>query len=130
MVEGKPLCPGAFTAVLGISKKRYKRLRDSFSSGAIQFTRKSIRRSEAVKVSEAKAWMARFFEEIGDHMPNSNQTHLPHFLTKKDVHERMRRDLLEEGVHDTVSLSYFYSIWSKSFKNVVIPEVLLQTYCN
>ena len=58
-------------------------------------------------------------------MPHVEQIHLPHFLTKHDVYERMKRELAEEGIEEEqiISHSYFYTIWQKFFKNVVIPEV-------
>ena len=78
-----------------------------------------------MKVAEAKAWMTYFFNHIGDHMPHIQKVHLPHFLTKKDVYSQMKTELLEEGLQekDIVCLSYFYKMWEKFFKDVVIPAV-------
>ena len=71
--------------------------------------------------------MDKFFNQIGEHMPHVNQIHLPHFLTKGDVYNRMKRDLEEEGLLEgsVISLSHFYRTWSSCFKRVVIPEVSL-----
>ena len=125
MIEGKLLCCNAFTSVLSVSQKRYKQLHDQFKEGAIKFQRKPVNRVESTKVSEAKAWMSRFFCQIGDRMPHIQQIHLPHFLTKHDVYVRMKKELAEQGMDEKecVSLSWFYKLWDKSFRHVVIPEV-------
>lgn len=126
ILEGKVLCKKAFAAALGISSKRYTRIYDNFREGVMQFTRKQIvRRSHTAKVSEAKAWMEIFFTQIGDHMPHINQIHLPHVMTRRDVYQRMKNDLLDVGLleRDIISQSYFYTIWRKFYRHVVIPEV-------
>ena len=76
-------------------------------------------------MAEAKAWMTYFFNRIGDHMPHVQKVHLPHFLTMKDIYFRMKTELVEEGLQekDIISLSYFYKLWEKFFKDVVIPAV-------
>ena len=119
------VCRNAFVRLFGISDKRYRRLSQQFSSGVTKSKRKPIFRDESDKVSISKAWITRYFRQIGDHMPHLNQIHLPHFLTKKAVYNRMKDDLLREGIPESevLSLSHFYSIWVKCFKNVVIPEV-------
>ena len=130
ILEGRAVCRKAFTTAFGISTRRYQWLQRNFKEGVMHFQRKPIFRSEASKVSESKAWMERFFNSIGDRMPHVNQIHLPHFMTKGDIYKRMKRDLLEEGLLEKhiISPSYFYTIWRKSFKHVVIPEVLKYHY--
>lgn len=125
MIEGRRLCCTAFTGALGISKKRYKNLYEQFKKGVVKFERKPMQKYESTKVSEAKAWMARYFNTIGDHMPHVQQTHLPHFLTKRDIYERMVLELTKEGIpkNKVISQSHFYGIWESCFKHVVIPEV-------
>ena len=127
MLEGKHLCCEAFTSVLNISQKRYKSLHDQYKDGVLKYQRKPITRAESTKVSEAKAWMNRFFHQIGDHMPHIQRIHLPHFLTKRDVYVRMKSELVSQGIDEMkiVSLSWFYKIWEKSFSKVLIPEVSL-----
>lgn len=87
-----------------------------------------VTRSQSTNVTEAKAWMALYFKIMGDSMPHVEQTHLPHGLTKQDVYTIMKRDLLEQGVTSTISLSHFYAIWDASFKNVRIPKANQNTY--
>ena len=125
MIVGKHVCRNAFIRLLGISDKRYRRISEQFSHGVTKSKRKPVFRDESDKVSTSKAWMTRYFRQIGDHMPHLNQIHLPHFLTKKAVYSRMKDDLQREGIpeFEVLSQSHFYSIWAKCFKNVVIPEV-------
>ena len=128
ILEGKQLCTQAFVSILQISDKRYYRMRRVFLEGSVKYCRKQSVRSKTMKVLEAKAWMSRFFNQIGDHMPHIQQIHLPHFLTKGDIYLRMKRELEEQGILSTsiVSKSHFYSLWKTAFKNVVIPEVTLR----
>ena len=99
-------------------------LYDQFKEGAVKIQRKPVNRVESAKVSEAKAWMTRFFHQIGDHMPHVQQIHLPHFLTKHDVYVRMKRELADQGIDESqiVPFSWFYKVWGKDF-HVVIPDV-------
>ena len=124
MIEGKLLYCIAFNSVLSVSQKRYKQLHDQFKEGAIKFQREPVNQVESTKVSEAKAWMSRFWQ-IGDCMPHIQQIHLPHFLTNHDVYARMKKELAEQGMDEKecISLSWFYKLWDKSFRHVVIPEV-------
>ena len=132
MIEGKLLCCDAFTSVLNVSQKRYKRLHDHFKEGAVKYQRKPVNRVQSTKVSEAKAWMTHFFHLLGDHIPHIQQIHLPHFLTKRDVYVRMKKELTAQGVDENkvVSLSWFYKVWEKNFRNVVIPEVRITSLYN
>ena len=47
----------------------------------------SVRSSK--KADDAKAGMKVLFDSIGEHMPHTKQTHLPSFLTKGEVYQRM-----------------------------------------
>jgi len=89
----------------------------------IKIQRKPVVRSLSTKVIEAKTWMTRDFNRIGDSMPHMDQVHLPHGLTKQDIYNTMKSQLLEQGLTTVVSLSHYYSIWDSSFKKVVIPKV-------
>ena len=70
----------------------------------VKIQRKPVIRSESVKVTEAKAWMTQYFKRIGDSMPHVEQTHLPHGLTKQDIYQIMKREILQQGVSSTISL--------------------------
>lgn len=124
IVGGRVVCKNAFMQIFKISNKRYERNLKLFQQNpTAKVIRKPVSRKESIKVSEAKVWMTRYFDRIGDSMPHMEQIHLPHGLTKGDVYHMMKSQLLEQGLETVVSLSHFYSIWNTSFRKVVIPEV-------
>lgn len=124
IVSGKVVCRKAYMQIFKISDKRYKQNFKIFQQNpTVKVTRKSVSRKDSMKVSEAKAWMTRYFNRIGDSMPHMDQIHLPHGLTKRDVYYMMKGQLLEQGLETVMSLSHFYSIWETSFNKVLIPEV-------
>ena len=124
MINGKEVCRKAYIKIFQMSEKRYKRIFKMFQQNlTAKVNRKPIIRKDSVKVSEAKAWMTRYFQRIGDSMPHMEQIHLPHGLTKRDVYYMMKGQLLGQGLNTVMSLSHFYAVWELSFKNVIIPKV-------
>lgn len=83
------------------------------------------RRRPAGRTQDAHAWMQRYFNLLGDHMPHNNHIHLPSWDTQKCVYARYKDDMLLQGYmeNDIVALRTFYRIWTEDFSNVVIPEV-------
>ena len=83
------------------------------------------------KTEAAKAWMERYFNLIGDKMPDKNQIHLPCWETQKDIYQRFCNDIGFRK-EETLGISMFYKIWVETFSNVVIPEVgsLHAVICN
>ena len=122
---GKQLCIVAFTRVLGISRKRFNTVKHLYLDGVACTKPRIYDRRKSVKHSIAVAWMDRYLNRIGDKMPHLEQTHLPHFLSKKTLYELMVQHLLDEGIDqkDIVSSSHFYLIWREEFRNYVIPKV-------
>ena len=124
IICGKHVCKGAYIRILQISEKRYNHaLKLLEANPTVKIKRKLAVRSESTKVTEAKAWLARYIDRIGDSMPHVDQIHLPHGLTKRDIYYNMRSQLQEQGLSKIVSLSHFYSIWNTSFEKVSIPKV-------
>lgn len=131
MIAGKAVCKNAFIVYFKISNQRYERIFKQFTENpTLKIQRKPVIRSDSTKVTEAKAWIARYFKRIGDSMPHVEQTHLPHGLTKQDVYLTMKQELSQQGVMSTISLSHFYAIWDTSFSNVLIPKHNLFSKCN
>ena len=121
-----------------------------FKEGVVTASRKRAARSLSEKNVLANAWMASFFQRVGNQMPHlqqviiltncvctylcstySNQffaiskiqTHLPHFLTKRTVYQMMVEGLRQQGHETFISESNFYLMWEKGHKSVVIPKV-------
>lgn len=86
----------AYIKILEISEKRYKKYQKIFKMNpTIKIQCKPVVRSLSTKVIEAKAWMTSYFNRIGDSMPHMDQVHLPHGLTKRDVYNIMKSQLLD-----------------------------------
>jgi len=114
IICGKRVCKEAYIRILQISGKRYDRILEVFKSNpTVKMRRKPVIRLESTKVLEAKAWLTRYFNRIGDSMPHMNQVHLPHGLTKRDVHYMMKSQLQQQGLSMIISLSHFYDVWNR-----------------
>ena len=127
---GKRVCIAAFNRILGISRKRFNKVKELYSQGVTCATVRCYHRRKSIKFSTAVAWMDHYFNRIGDKMPHVEQIHLPHFLSKKTVYELMVQQLQDEGIsqEDIVSKPHFYSIWKENFHNCIIPKVSLIAY--
>lgn len=99
-------------------------------NSSVKIKRKPVIRTLSAKVIEAKSWMKRYFDRIGDYMPHMDQIHLPHGLTKGDIYLKMKVQLLDQGMSEVISLSHFYDVWQISFKKVVIPKVSACSVCD
>jgi len=70
--------------------------------------------------------MQRYFDLVGDHMPNTEKIHLPSWESQKNVNERYKDDVMTQLGDETpefVSLRTFYRLWGEDFQHIVIPEV-------
>ena len=126
-LAGKQACTVAFTCILGVSRKRLNKVKQLYSEGVACTSPRLYVRRKSTKHSTAVTWMNRYFDRIGDKMPHLEQTHSPHFLSKKTVYELMVQHLLDEGIcqKDIVSSSHFYAIWRDEFHNCIVPKVSL-----
>lgn len=122
MLYGKPVCKAAFALLLGTSERRLDRIKSNLSSGNVAHGNRGVKRP-SIKSINASAWMNEYFLLMGDHMPDSDRVHLPSFLTKREVYQKMSAALLEDGVKDIISLSTFYELKKKEYNHVIIPEV-------
>ena len=123
LLSGKPLCKEGWCDVMGISPRQLSRLMKS-TTGPTKIEHGNLGKKRcAPKSDEAKAWMKRYFELIGDQMPNCNQIHLPSWETQKDVYQRYVSDMQQQNIEGVVSLKTFYRLWNEDYSHVVIPEV-------
>lgn len=122
MLYGKPVCKAAFALLLGTSERRLERIKQNVAVGKITHGNRGVKRPSNKKV-DASAWMNDYFLTMGDHMPDSNRIHLPSFLTKREVYQKMCADLTKVGIKEIISLSTFYELWEKEYSHVLIPEV-------
>lgn len=132
VLAGKALCAKAFIKVLGISHKRLDSIINLVETGAlVADTLKLRNRRKSDKHQVACAWMEGYFKRIGDRMPHTQQLHLPHFLSKRDVYAQMTEELMKhQGLEseEILSLSHFYAVWNNKFAHCVIPKVSWHIY--
>ena len=124
MLCGKQVCKRAFALLLGTTERRFDRIKQNCTSATRKLTHgnQGVKRT-TTKSNDASAWMKNYFEQMGDHMPDNNRIHLPSFLTKREVYQRMMSDLTDCGIKKIISLSTFYDLWERDFCHVLIPEV-------
>ena len=91
----------------------------------LRITGNKGKKRPTLKTEDARAWMERYFNLLGDHMPHIDQIHLPSWDSQKFVYQRYKDDMLLEGYEDDnlISLRTFYRQWGEEFPKVVIPEV-------
>lgn len=61
--------------------------------------------------------MKNYFSKMGD------RSYAWHFLTKREVYQKMCADLSDEGIKEIISMSTFYELWDGEYSHVLIPEV-------
>ena len=128
---GKNVCKKAFALVLDCSTRRLDRVAALLREGVTKISHRNVGQlRQTSKTADAIAWMDSYFRMIGKHLPDCDRIHLPSFLAKRDVYERMVAELRENGLSegDIISLSTFYSVWESNFAKVMIPEVSCCTY--
>ena len=132
IVSGKVVCKAAWCQVLQISPKRVSLALKVVKQGQISSLEHGNKgkKRPAVKTEDAHAWMEKYFNLLGDHMPHIDQIHLPSWDSQKFVYQRYRDDMLLQGCEEeeVVSLRTFYRLWRDEFPKVVIPEVSNMCY--
>lgn len=96
---GKEVCKEIFCQVYSLSPKRLYRVRKAVSQGQVnaQHGNKG-RKKVSTRVNEAKTWMERYFNLIGDKMPDKNQIHLPSWDKQIDIYQRFKDDMQKMGM--------------------------------
>ena len=125
-LSGKQVCKYAYLKVFEISEKKLRNVATLLKQD-ITLSQPQVKRQrpKSDKYTTAAAWMERYFSRIGDKMPHIQQTHLPHFMSRKMVYELMVQDLIDQGVckPDIISSSHFYALWKDKFRYCIIPKV-------
>ena len=124
-VAGKEICPAAWCKVFCISYRTLRRMEQKIPLAEGVEHGNCGKKRKNTKTEAALAWMDRYFNLVGDKMPDSNQIHLPCWENQKDIHYRYCCDLKARGSmeEDLLGISMFYKVWTDNFSNVVIPEV-------
>ena len=113
-----------------------------FNSGVLCLERFTSPKSHLPKRLEAIAWMQRYFNSIGDHMPDRMAVQLPSLLTQILNEENVNDSILPQhfvaahqkkvGKHPKVSshflLNIYVHVYSKIFENMK-TKLLCFTQC-
>lgn len=130
-IAGTEVCQTAFCQVFSLNtKKVYRAIKSVKDDNLIVEHGNKGRKRTSIKTDTARIWMDRYFNLVGDKMPNSNQIHLPSWETRKDVYARYKDDMEQQqmGKGDVISLDKFYKLWNENYSNVIIPEVKMMYY--
>ena len=124
-VAGKEICSSAWCRIFSVSRRTLQRMQQRIVDADRMEQHGNVGKKRLnTKTEGAIAWMEKYFDLIGDKMPDKNQIHLPCWENQKDVHNRYSTDLERRGNKEEIlGVSMFYKIWRESFPNVVIPEV-------
>ena len=114
----------AWQAAYGISSRSLSRVWKQVKSGVLQIERK-ISSSRSRKTDIAVAWMAHFFNCVGDIMPDGVEINLPSYLNYKLMYGYMCKDLANNG-DEVISYTQFTCVMKGDFPEVRIPKV---QYC-
>ena len=126
VVAGKEVCKVAFCESYGCTPQRLSRIKKEASLGQVNVQHGNLGRKRSTpRVEEAKVWMKRYFDLIGDKLPDKDRIHLPSWEAQCNVYSRYKEDMANEGMmeEEIVSLSTFYRVWHDDFSFVTIPEV-------
>ena len=123
-VAGKEICTSAWCHVFSVSRCTLQRMQQRLTDVDRMEHGNAGKKRQNTKTEAAIAWMERYFNLIGDKMPDKDQIHLPCWENQKDIYYRYRTDLEQRGNQgEILGISMFYKVWGDSFSKVVIPEV-------
>ena len=125
-LAGKEICCISWSKIYSISMRTLTRMLKDISFGEKHMVHKNQGKKRLnTKKESLVAWMERYFNLIGDKMPDTKQIHLPSWETRKDIHIRYCQDMQLRGIEqeEISGSSAFYKVWTEQFTHVVIPEV-------
>ena len=96
---GKQVCELWWRLVYGIRYNKLKVLKENFANGVVLLehglTGRRNARDDTICLLK---WMRSFFSKVGDYMPMSKDINLPSCLSRMDVYELAKFDLLQGAV--------------------------------
>jgi hypothetical protein len=92
MVAGVVVCEKSFCEVHNISPRRFQRIRAEMSQGQLNCLEHGNmgKKKTTTRSNEAKTWMDRYFNLIGDKLPDKLKIHLPSWDSQKNIYERYK----------------------------------------
>ena len=123
MLCGKELCLPSWLTILSVSSSRFYEVRKEYLNGKSNCAAPKKVRSISAKSCQAIAWLASFFERIGDKRPDKDGIFLPTCLTEKSIYNKLIQDLYSGDDEKAISFSQFNRLFRTEFSNVTIPKV-------
>lgn len=123
IAAGKIVCKEAWLLIHDVNHETFRRIYKEFTKGTLllEHGNAGFKRTSQ-KTKDCIAWLQFFVNCVGQHQPDQSVIHLPSCFTLHSIYKQMVKDNDGFGIK-SVSLSQFYSIFSKEFKNVTIPKV-------
>ena len=119
---GKEVCQPVWLAAFSISQSRFYEVRKEFLSGQSEAGERRSR-SLSAKSQQAIAWMASYFDRVGDKRPDKEGIYLPSCLTERSIYNYMVETLYRGNEEEAVCFSQFNKLYRNHFPNVTIPKV-------
>lgn len=114
------VCGPFYEAALGVGNNYMVGIRKRIKENDVQAPEHGNKhRVKGIKKMTLCAWMAQFFQDNGNHCPNTTQVLLPAFMTKENVYMEFMLQLKpEEQAQLKVSSGYFYRVWKEEYPTV------------
>lgn len=120
---GEQVCEVCWRLTYGIRHNKFNELKKKFAHGVVTVEHGRTGRLNTSQITlRLISWMRSFFSKVGDHMPMSDDLHLPSCLTRVDVYQLAKDDLTQGGL-PCCSLPHMYKVWNDEFAHVKIPKV-------
>ena len=119
-VRNKELCTKSVRQIFKITDHSFNKYRKLRESDTIPVHGNIGRLSSSQKTSNALSWFRNFVESVGEKQSNSTFTHLPNYLTIKELYNSYKSDMII-GEQEYVGYSQFCSIWKKHMSDVKTP---------
>ena len=117
VIAGKEVCKNAWSKIYSVSRRTLSRMTKEISLGENQIAHGNQGKKRLnTKKESVVAWMERYFNLIGDKMPDNNQIHLPSWETQKDIHARYSKDMELRGIEqeEIAGISIFVTVHAKT----------------
>ena len=75
-------------------------------------------------IEDIEIWCENYFSRMGDTMPDSDEIHMPSYLSTADIHREYILEMLDKGFHqeNLTSLERFRKMKRDSFPQIKFPK--------
>ena len=121
VIDGKHVCSFYYEKFFPICHQRFISIRKKVTNARRPREDPTSHFKKSPKMQFLKTWMEKFFQEVGQAMPDKEEVHLPACFTRQCIFEAYQYSVLANlTLEFLVSRSYFYETWTKEFPRVKI----------